>query len=916
MLNLENLELNTSTARGCIEVARTACNAMEDPQSVDTVTPVFSWVLQSEQRGQLQHAYQLLVADSEAALDRDDGNLWDSGRVISTNSRGVHYAGDKLVSSADYYWKVRVWGADDLPSAWSSVAHFATALLDPDEWRASWIGRGPVREQAWPKDGWEELRTDACSTLLRKQFNLRGDIASAKVHICGLGLFELHLNGRRIGGDRELVPLKTDYSRRVLYCSYDVTKDLAGDAANAIGVMLGNGWFNPPVKHRGWKMQAYGSPRAIVQLQVRYADGSTELIISDQSWQTTTGPILENSIYDGECYDATLEIPRWSSSDCTEGEWEPVNLVEAPAGELHAQQAPPIAVVDTILPVAMREVNPGVFVVDMGQNFAGWTRIAVAGPAGTCITLRHSENVHADGSLDRKTMRGAACTDRYILKGSGREVYEPHFTNHGFRYVEISGYPGELRLEDIQGRVVHSDCERVSHFESDHTLVNHLYRCASWTQRSIMQGLPVDCPQRDERLGWGADAHVMAESGIFSFDSRQFYAKWLDDVRLQQVESGDLPHVSPRPGVNGYPAWSSAYHIIVWTCYQYYGDTALLDRHYDGMRRYVDYLTSTSFGHILPRDSTGDWKSIADGFLRGGPQLLSTAFYHYAVRILAEAALVLGKHEDAKAYRNLMREIATAFNGVFQHNQRGEYKYGENTQTENAAPLFLGIAPEATRGQVLEHLVADIARHDGHLTTGFIGSKWVMEVLAESGRADLAYALLTQTSYPSWASMTAGQTTLTESWDPQKGSNNHAGLGAPIISWIFKWLAGIQVDPHRPGFEHIIIKPYIPADMGFATASLHTVRGRVVSSWEKRDGRLHVAVTVPANATATVHLPTSDPATVLEGTCRAADADAVRFLRIDGTRTLYAIESGHYHFSLPLGDEVNVMHASNMNAGA
>ena len=506
------------------------------------------------------------------------------------------------------------------------------------------------------------------------------------------------------------------------------------------------------------------------------------------------------------------------------------------------------------------------------------------------------------GRARGKTSRAARNTDVYIMKGSGQEVYEPHFTNHGFRYVEVTGYPGRPTLDDVQGRVVHNDCEKTGSFESDNELVNHLYHCAIWTQRSIMQGLPVDCPQRDERLGWGADAHVMAEGGIFNFDSHQFYIKWLRDVQMQQAESGDLPHVSPRPGVTGYPAWSSAYHIINWYCYQYYGDRELLETHYESMKRYVDYLKSKSSGHIQPRDATGDWKSVADGFLRGGPQLLSTAFYYYDTRIVADAAKVLGKADDAEKYSKRADEIAFAFNNVFQHNLRSNYKYGENTQAENATPLFLDIAPEKTRSNVLDNLVSDIEGHDNHLTTGFIGSKWMMDVLADYGRGDLAYRLLTQTTYPSWGYMTRNRTTLSESWNAESGTNNHAGLGAPIISWIFKWLAGIQVDPEKPGFENIIIKPYIPDDMNYVNASTRTIKGLVKSSWEKKDGRLNITVAIPVNTTAEVHLPTLNPAAVLENGVAASDSDGVSFLKKDKQKTVYAVQSGLYEFSLPLKD--------------
>jgi len=887
---------------GPIEINRLFCEYLDAPQSVDTAEPILGWILKSDQRGQKQTAYQVLVADSEQLLADNKGNFWDSGKVDSSESSHGVYAGQKLVSSSDYYWKVRVWDQNGQPSAWSKPAHFATALLDPSEWTAKWIGRGPAQELTFPAEGWDkqEGSNDQRSTLLRKQFSLNKQVESAKIHICGLGLFELYLNGTKVGADRALVPLKTDYSKQALYCSYDITENLSNDGANVVGVMLGNGWFNGPRKHWGWKMQWYGSPRAIAQIRIVYQDGSTETVVSDQSWKTMPGPIIENSIYDGEVYDATKELPGWCTSQFDDSKWQPVRLVESPGGKLISQKAPSITVTETIQPKSVTEVKPGIFVFDMGQNFSGWTKITAEGPAGTKIQLRHSENVNDDGTINRKTSRNAGNTDVFILKGLGREVYEPHFTNHGFRYVEVTGYPGQPTLEDIQGRVVHSDCKRTGYFECDNDLVNHLYHCAMWTQRSIMQGLPVDCPQRDERLGWGADAHVMAESGFFNFDSYGFYAKWLRDVQLQQdPETGDLPHISPRAGVSGYPAWSSAYHIINWYCYQHYGDEALLGEHYENMRRYVDYLQSKSSGHIQPRDATGDWKSVADGFLRGGPQLISTAFYYYDTRIVADAAKVLGKTSDAEKYAKMADDIAFAFNNVFQHNLRNNYKYGENTQAENAAPLFLGIAPEKTQRQVLGNLVSDIEEHDGHLTTGFIGSKWMMETLPDHGRADIAYRLLTQTTYPSWGHMTQNRTTVSESWSATSGTNNHAGLGAPIASWVFNWLAGIQIDPEHPGFENVIIKPYFPDDMSYVKASTRTIKGLVGSSWEKSNGQIKLKVSIPVNATAMVYIPTSDPSDVIENSVEAGKSPGVHYLRKENNKVIYKVESGQYEFTFP-----------------
>ncbi len=876
------------------------CEYLTNLQGLEHQTPNFGWVLESKERGQKQTAYQVEITNSEGNL------IWNSGKVESSESSHVIFAGKQLKSSSDYYWKVRVWDKDGKPVKYSKPAHFATAFMDSKEWKARWIGRGPVNEPVvrWGT-GYEakdlelikDMEPDYQSTLLRKEVEFKKPIKSAKIHICGLGLYELYINGSKIGKMREHVPLKTYYSRQVLYNSYDISDKLV-KGNNAIGVMLGNGWFNPQMKYWDWRMQWWGSPKVLVQVNITFKNGSQETVISDPSWKTSAGPVVRSCIYDGEVYDATLEQESWDKKGFNDEGWQNVNLVQPPAGKLVSQMAPPITVVETIEPKAVKEVKPGVFVFDMGQNFAGWARISCKGNRGTKVQLRHSENANEDGTLDVKTLGNAENTDTYILKGDGSiEIYEPHFTNHGYQYLEVTGYPGIPTIKDVLGCVANSDCPTIGNFECSNELVNHIYHSTFWTHRSLMQGLPVDCPQRGERLGWGADALLMAEGTIFNFDSFQFYAKWFADIQLQQDKKiGSLPHISPRPGVEGYPAWSSAYVIMNWYSYLYYGDKQLLAKHYDNMKSYVDYLQKESSGNIQPRDGSGDWKSVAGMTVRGGPLLISTAFYYYDAKVIAQSAKALGKTEDAKKYAQLAEEIAQAFNNVFQTNKRIGFKYGENTQCENAAPLFLGIAPEDTQSTVIKNLIDDIESHDMHLTTGFYGTKWVMEALPMYGRADVAYQLLTQKTYPSWGYMTKGRTTVSETWEGT-GTNNHGGLGGTPNPWIFKTLIGINADPLNPGFEKILIKPYIPNDMRCAKGSTHTIKGIVESSWEKTNGSILLKVSIPANTTALVYLPTSDPSKVKEGDTDANSSPGVSYQGEKDGKVLYEIASGQYRFT-------------------
>lgn len=880
------------------------CDYLDSPQGIDHQTPNFGWVLTSDERGQYQKAYQVLVYDSEENL------MWDSGKIVSSESSHVKYAGKPLKSSSNYYWKVRVWDRNDQTGLYTDLAHFGTALMDIKEWKAQWIGRGPAQEAVvrWGTDfekkdleqlkelvKGNKLKLDFQSTLLRKEILAKRPIQQAKIHISGLGLFELYVNGSKIGHNREHVPLRTLYSSQILYSTFDIT-DKLNKGSNVIGIMLGNGWFNPQEKYWNWRMQWCGFPKAIAQITVEYADGSEEIIVSDQSWKTSPGPVVSSCLFDGEFYDAALEQAGWDRTGFDDSQWQGVHLVQSPGGTLVSQLAPPITVTEIIKPVNVKEISSGVFVFDLGQNFSGWARLSCKGPKGTKVQLRYAEDINEDGTLNRKTLRHAENTDTYIFKGNGSiEVYEPHFTCHGFRYVEITGYPGIPALDTVQGCVAHSNCEITGKFECDNDLINHIYHCAFWSQRSVMQGLPVDCPQRDERLGWGADAHVQAESSMFAFDTHQFYAKWLRDFQVQQSrETGNLPHIVPWPWLEGHPCWSAAYPLTVWYCYLYYGDKQLVACHYDNIKKYVDYLKSQSHCHIQPRDDSGDWMSAVEK-VRGGPLLISTAFYYCCTRITADSAKVLGKTEDAEQYNKMAEEIAAAWNRVFlRDSARRGYPYGENSQCENALSLFFDIVPDRARERVVGNLIRDI-QDRGHLTTGFIGTKYTMEALTQIDRPDVGYQLMILDTPPSWGNMTQGRTTMSETWTGG-GSGNHAGLGGGVISWMFKTLAGINPDPEKPGFERILIKPYIPGDLNYVKASLRTIKGGVESSWEKNDGEITLKVSIPVNATARVCLPAVDPLSIQEGDNKAEKSPGVHYCGKEKDKHIYEIESGHYVF--------------------
>ena len=886
-----------------VTVTHLRCEYSVNPLAIATTTPRFSWVLNSPERGMVQQAYQLLVASSTPNLTNDMGDIWDTGRVDSSQSTYVPFGGKSLQSNQLYYWKVRVWGSTGEVSGFSAPASFGTALLDPADWKAAWIGRGPEMEPRGPKgyydsppkesDSVDPIEHDGRSTLLRKEILVDRSVRRARIHVCGLGFYELTVNGSSVGNS-VLMPAKTNYRKQVLYNTYDIT-DMLTQGTNALGIALGNGWFNPYKKWWSWRMQWYGSQRAIAQLHLEYSDGTSEITVTDETWKTSTGPVVRSCIYDGETYDANLEVPGWDTPGFDDSGWEKAHIVEPPGGNMIPHTMEPIQVTETIRPVNLTNPKPEVWIFDMGQNFAGWARLTVQGPAGTEVRMRYAENIGADGLLDRRSMNLAEATGAYILKGQGVEVYEPHFTYYGFRYVEVTGFPGKPTLDSLTGCVVHSACKPVGTFDCGNELINRIHRATLWSQRSNMIGYPMDCPQRDERLGWMGDAHVTAEEAMLNFHMPLFYANWLSGIQANQnQESGDLPYISPRPfDESGTIAWSSAYILIAWYGYLHYGDHTFLQDHFESMKKYVDFLGTEAEDFILPKDRYGDWLSVSENWQRGEPEGVSTAYYYYNASLVAKIADVLGEQDDSERYSSLAEKIKDRFNKRFLEPDRNQYEAG--SQCSNAFPLFLDIVPDTHRKAVLDTLIENIlVKEKGHLTTGLVGTKYMMEMLSQEGRSDIAYLLATQTSYPSWGNLIEGRTTLSEHWN-QSGSNNHVMFGG-VDTWFYRELAGMNTTQTKPGYEYIIIKPFVHPELGWAAASIDTERGVVSSRWELTGGVLHQKVTIPVNCSATVYVLAKDATGITEGGKAATEAEDVEFLRMDGNHAVFEIGSGTYHF--------------------
>ena len=799
------------------------CEYLVDPIGIDVLQPRFSWVLDEPARGQRQTAYQVVVSTDPQAARAD---MWDSGRVASPESTHVVYAGTPLGSERTYYWKVRYWDKDGRPSPYSRVAWFEMGLLEPADWRAQWIGG---------------------ANQLRREFTLERAVVRARAYIAGVGYYELRINGRK-AGDHVLDPGWTTYDKRVLYVTYDVTT-LLRQGPNAVGVMLGQGWF--------------GARALLLQIQVELEGGTKVQIASDATWKAHAGPIVSDSLYDGEVYDARLETPGWDQPGFADATWKPAAPVTPPKGVLSAQMMPPIRVVETLVPLKLTSPRPGVYVFDLEQNISGWVELRVRGPRGTAVRLRHAELVYDDGRINVENLRAARATDTYILRGDGEEeIYEPRFTYHGFRYVEVTGFSGTPRLDSVRGRVVHSDVRPVGGFSAPKPILNRLHRASWWGIKTNLHSVPTDCPQRDERIGWMGDAHLAGEAAMLNFDMAAFYTNFLHDIRDEQSADGavtdTVPHKWGRRPAD--PAWGSAYPLLAWYTYQHYGDRRILEEHYEGIKKWADFLRNRSQDGILSYSYYGDW--VATEKTPG--ELVSTFYYFYSVQVVARVAEVLGRTADAEAYRKQADAIQAAFHTRF---FRGDV-YGTGSQAAQTLALYLNLAPKEARGSAWSHLVNDIVYgRNTHLTTGIHATKYLMELLARQGRAELTYELATQTTYPSWGYMLEnGATTIWELWQnktgPAMNSHNHPAF-ASVDGWLYRALAGLNVDPSGPGWQRIRVEPQVVRDLEWASGSIESMRGPVACAWRRTEDGMNLAVTIPAGSEAEIHVPKPPPGPVV-----------------------------------------------------
>ena len=876
------------------------CDYMTDFLGIDNPKPVFSWKLKHDQPNQYQTAYRIIVADNIEAINNDQGNMWDSSLVSSDNSTCVVYGGEELKPCTRYFWKVCWQDKNGQISPYSQTAVFETGLMDDANWRAQWIGDSQRQQVVIPVgDGINPKRNSIMymGSLFRKEFEPKDKIIRARAYISGIGYYELRINGKKVG-DRVLEPGQTDYKKTVLYSTYDITPYLT-DGANAIGVMLGNGRY---VKDYG-----YDFPRLIAQIQLYYQDGSMDVITTDETWKTHASPIRENGIYYGETYDARMETEGWDMPGLNDADWVSAEKVAAPGGKLVSQAMPPIKITKTFPAVKLTNPAPGIYIYDFGQNFTGWVRLRAEGPAGTQVKLRFSEVLYNDGTLNTNVNNVARTTDIYILKGCGIEEYEPRFTYHGFRFVEMTGYPGTPSLDTLEGRFIHTAVEPKGSFECSNQLLNNIHKNIIYGQLSNIMSIPTDCPQRAERMGWMGDAQLVAEEAGYNFDMAAFWKKYLNDIKDCQKEDGSLSDVVPAywPIYPADPAWGTAYISIAWELYKFYGDTTIFEEHYDNMKRWVDFLTAhTDESGLVNYYHYGEWCAPGSIQPKNMPWEITSAFYYYHdALVLSEIAKLLGKDGDADSYARLAAEIKSAFNKKFFNEKQNNYS--STSQTCNVLGLQYDITPEGKEQDVINKLIKLIVIDaDYHFDTGIIGTKYILDTLDEYGYKDVAYKMMTQEDYPSFGYMIReGATTIWERWEKltNKGMNshNHIMFGT-VDAWFYKALAGIQ--PDSPGFKKITIKPVVPDGLNHASASIKSIYGMISSAWHRDKASFKLEVEIPVNTTARVMLPKLD----IEAGTVTMNGQAVSSLDIrhDNKEEYYAFEVGSGRYTLEIRESI------------
>ncbi len=863
----------------------------KDPIGLDAAAPRFNWQLSSDRKNTLQTAYELVLVEAF----KPKQILWNSGKVISAQSVFVPYAGPTLQSGKKYKWQVQVWDNHGR-SAKSDTAFFQMGLLNAGDWKAKWI-----------EPGYDEDSVMRPSPLFRKLINIDKKIVNATAYITAHGLYEAKINGKRIGADY-FTPGWTAYKNRLQYQVYDVTS-LLTKGENAIGVALGSGWYRGVIGFSNSR-NVYGKDIALLmQVDIHYTDGTTESIITDQNWKSSTGAIRYSEIYNGETVDAREEKINWTLPGYDDASWSGVKVTVHPMNVLVATYNETVKKQEKFKPVRIFKTPAGEQVIDFGQNLVGWATLKVRGNAGDKILVSHSEVLDKAGNFYTTNLRAAKAQDTYILKGGREEIFEPTFTWHGFRFIKLEGYPGELKPENFEAVALYSDMPMTGSFNSSNALVNQLQHNIEWGQKGNFVDVPTDCPQRDERLGWTGDAQVFSRTAAFNMNVHNFFSRWLKDVAADQQPNGSVPFVVPNvlgARAAGSAGWADAATIIPWNMYLAYGDKKILENQYSSMKAWVGYMQNNSnndlwnkgfhFGDWLfyrPDDDNDGRAAVTDKYL------IAQAFYAHSTQLLINAAQVLEKTEDVETYRALHSRIKEAFMREYM-TSNGRLVSG--TQTAYVLALNFDMLPDALRKQAAERLVENIKNYGNHLTTGFLGTPYLCHVLTRFGFTDMAYTLLLQETYPSWLyPVKMGATTIWERWDgikpdgsfqvPSMNSYNHYAYGA-IGDWMYRVMVGLDTYEDGVGYKHIRIKPHIGGGFSHASASLQTYYGKLSSGWKVENDKTTMDVEIPANTTATVFIPAKNIAAISEAGGAFDSASA----KMEEGYAVVTLGSGTYHF--------------------
>lgn len=884
----------------------------QNPVGIETA-PALNWELKSNQQNVIQKAYQVLVSDNQVLLQQNTGNIWDSKKVNSGASIQVSYSGKKLEPTKTYYWKVKVWDNKNHQSEWSETATWQTGLFSAEDWKgAQWIAyqKMPDSSRIFPSDEQKKDKTGGTTNdtlpLLRKNFTVKKSIKQATIFISGLGHFELSLNGKKVG-DHFLDPGWTNYEKQALYVPFDVTNQLK-QGTNAIGVMLGNGFYYiPKVKKRYRKLLVqYGYPKMICRLAITYSDGSTENIISNQTWKTAPGPVTFSSIYGGEDYNANLEQNGWNNASFIDKKWTNAITVTGPP-QLNSEMAEPVKVMESFSPLKTTKIKNAVWIYDLGQNASGIPKISVKGKKGDTIKIIPAELINADGTANQKAV-GSPCYFTYVLKGHGTETWQPRFTYYGFRYLQVEGgVPSEENnpeklpvLTEVKGLHTRNSAATAGSFTCSNDLFNRTFKLVDWAIKSNMSSVFTDCPHR-EKLGWLEELHLVGSSIRYNYQVQNLLRKSVKDMQQAQTPDGLIPEIAPEYTVFTWggdmfrdsPEWGSSGILIPWYLYQWYGDRQVLAESYPMMQRYVAYLKKKSNNHILSQ-GLGDWYDLGPkppGVSQLTPMgITGTATYYYDLTILQKIANQLGKTHDAANYQKLAAEVKAAFNAKFFDPQTKQY--GTGSQTANAMAIYMNLVEPKDKAAVAENLVKDIRARNNSLTAGDIGYRYLLRALEQEGRSDVIFDMNNRSDVPGYGYQLAkGATALTESWQALTSvSNNHLMLGH-ILEWFYSGLAGIREAEDGVAFNKIEIKPEPVGDLTSAKASYNSPYGLISSEWKKNGNSFSLSVEIPANTTATIYLPANTSSKITEG-------NQVKTPKIIDRRAEIKVGSGKYNFTV------------------